>query len=389
MKWPHKRLSELSEVITKGTTPTSLGFSYTSSGIRFLRAQNINYGNVNFFDDDLYIDGDTHKALARSQILNGDLLVSIAGSIGRSGIVISNNEKLNCNQAVAIVRIKKENNVKYISYALDSQHVKDQITNSTVTGVISNLSLSQLGNLKIPLPPLEEQQRIVAVLDAAARILKLRESAIAKLDQLAQTFFAQMTLDKKNCIAIKKLGEICDVRDGTHNSPKYVNEGMPLITSKNLTHGSIDLSDVNLISTNDFVEINKRSKVDYDDILMPMIGTIGNPVIVKDQNPKFAIKNVALIKQISGSPNSIYLKAVLEGESFKSYVRKISRGGTQKFLGLNDIRNFEIAVMNKRIEDKFVNFIKNLNNMRDLYSLNSVKQNEMLASLQHQSFALA
>jgi type I restriction enzyme S subunit len=90
-----------------------------------------------------------------------------------------------------------------------------------------------------------------------------------------------------------------------------VNEGMPLITSKNLTRGFIDLSDVNLISNNDFIKINKRSKVDCGDLLMPMIGTIGNPVIVKDQNPKFAIKNVALIKQIPNSPNSIYLKVVL------------------------------------------------------------------------------
>ena len=90
------------------------------------------------------------------------------------------------------------------------------------------------------------------MLDTADRILKQRESAIAKLDQLAESVFSQIFLDAKHAIAIKKLGEICDVRDGTHDSPKYVNEGIPLITSKNLTRGFIDLSDVNLISSNDF-----------------------------------------------------------------------------------------------------------------------------------------
>ena len=138
----------------------------------------------------------------------------------------------------------------------------------------------------------------------------------------------------------------------------------------------------------DFFEINKRSKVDCGDILMPMIGTIGNPVIVKDQNPKFAIKNVALIKQTPNSPNSIYLKAVLEGASFKSYVEKISRGGTQKFLGLGDIRKFKISIVNKKIEEEFVNFINKLNILRDQYVINALKQKEMLASLQHQSFAV-
>src|SRR5262249_7974376 len=75
------------------------------------------------------------------------------------------------------------------------------------------------------------------------------------------------------------LGEVCDVRDGTHDSPKYVREGYPLITSKNLKNGFIDFTSVNLISREDLDAINKRSKVDAGDILMPMIGTIGNPVI--------------------------------------------------------------------------------------------------------------
>ena len=69
-----------------------------------------------------------------------------------------------------------------------------------------------------------------------------------------------------------------------------------LVTSKNLKHGTIDLVDVNYVSKADFVSINLRSKVDLWDILMPMIGTIGNPVIV-DFEPLFAIKNVCLIKK--------------------------------------------------------------------------------------------
>lgn len=92
----------------------------------------------------------------------------------------------------------------------------------------------------------------------------------------------------------KKLGEVSDVRDGTHDSPKYHKNGYPFITSKNLrSDGTIDLENVSLISAEDFKKVNKRSKVDQGDILFGMIGTIGNPAIVKDCN--FAIKNVALI----------------------------------------------------------------------------------------------
>jgi len=379
-------LQQVCTLITDGThyTPKDI-----EVGVPFLTVKDMTSNGLDFLNcskistEDFLIAKEGNSA---PQF--GDVLFSKDGTVGKVQLV---DTSLNFAvlSSVAILRPNKNTlDSKYLLHVLMSEKtIKDAIKKKTGSA-IRRIILSDLKKIEIPLPPLAEQQRIAALLDTANRILKLRESAIAKLDQLAQSVFAQMTLDKKNCIAIKKLGEICDVRDGTHDSPKYVNEGIPLITSKNLTHGFIDLSYVNLISTNDFVEINKRSKVDYDDILMPMIGTIGNPVIVKDQNPKFSIKNVALIKQITGSPSSIYLKAVLESASFKSYVEKISRGGTQKFLGLSDLRNFEIAVMKKRIEEEFVDFIKNLNNMRDLYSLNTLKQNEMFASLQNQSFAV-
>ncbi len=137
-----------------------------------------------------------------------------------------------------------------------------------------------------------------------------------------------------------KLGDVCDVRDGTHDSPKYIESGYPLITSKNLVAGFIDKSNVSYISEEDYKNICKRSKVDFGDILMPMIGTIGNPVIVNEKQPDFAIKNVALIKFNKESPDRSFIKLVLNGQLFHSYIQRSSKGGTQKFLSLGDIRKF-------------------------------------------------
>jgi len=92
-----------------------------------------------------------------------------------------------------------------------------------------------------------------------------------------------------------KLGEIADVRDGTHDSPKETIDGKYLITSKHIKNGKIDFSKAYKISLDDFEAINKRSKVDKYDILFSMIGTIGEMVIV-DFEPDFAIKNVGLFK---------------------------------------------------------------------------------------------
>ena len=85
------------------------------------------------------------------------------------------------------------------------------------------------------------------------------------------------------------------VTDGTHDSPKKSSEGKLLITSKNIKYGQLDFSSAYLISINDFEEVNKRSKVDKWDVLLSMIGTVGEVCLISRQ-PDFAIKNVGLFK---------------------------------------------------------------------------------------------
>ena len=158
-----------------------------------------------------------------------------------------------------------------------------------------------------------------------------------------------------------KIGEVCDVRDGTHDSPQYYSEGYPIVTSKNVSSGKIDLSDCSLICEDDYQKINQRSKVDYGDILMPMIGTVGNPVIV-DLEPEFAIKNVALIKFKENSRVlNTFVKALLESDYFDNAVISKVRGGTQKFISLGDIRKLEISLPPIKVQENFKEFVKQVN----------------------------
>lgn len=160
--------------------------------------------------------------------------------------------------------------------------------------------------------------------------------------------FKGFTEDWEQC----KLSDVADVRDGTHDSPKFYNDGFPLVTSKNLKGGSIDFSDCSFISEEDFNEINKRSKVDPGDILFGMIGTIGNPAIV--EHTGFAIKNVALIKE-GNTINNRFIYHLLSSKVFENYIARENAGGTQKFIALNQIRNFDflapaLVEQNKIIE---------------------------------------
>jgi type I restriction enzyme S subunit len=141
---------------------------------------------------------------------------------------------------------------------------------------------------------------------------------------------------------IKTLGEVYDVRDGTHDSPKYVEIGYPLITSKNLKYKGLSFDNVQYIAEEDYKKINARSAVHKGDVLFAMIGTIGNPTIVEIE-PSFAIKNVALFK-VPQVHSSGFLKYYLETEEVVSKMVSEAKGTTQKFVGLGYLRNFPIKI---------------------------------------------
>ena len=138
-----------------------------------------------------------------------------------------------------------------------------------------------------------------------------------------------------------RLGTCLDVRDGTHDTPRYVSEGVPLVTSKNLSNGRVDFSTAKLISREDSQAINQRSKVDSGDIMYAMIGSIGNPVLYQGTD-EFSIKNMALFKYV---PDGMYMEyvywfLVLAQEDMK----KAASGGVQAFVSLGYLRNYLIPV---------------------------------------------
>ena len=140
--------------------------------------------------------------------------------------------------------------------------------------------------------------------------------------------------------------KICQsVRDGTHDTPKYVDKGIPLVTSKNLKSGEIDFDNVDYISEEDHKKIEERSGVKNGDILFGMIGTIGNPVVVLKEKP-FSIKNVGLFKQNSGLILSKYLRWWLDSFVMFNILKNkdLIRGTTQKFISLGGLRVLPVPI---------------------------------------------
>ena len=135
--------------------------------------------------------------------------------------------------------------------------------------------------------------------------------------------------------------EFCEsVRDGTHNSPKPDEDGRYLITSRHIIGDRIDLSNAYLISQGDFDEVNRRSKVDRWDVLITMIGTVGDVCLVREE-PNFVIKNIGLFKT-KGEKNGKWLYYYLKSPFSKAHIESQKRGTTQGYIPLGALRRFPI-----------------------------------------------
>lgn len=143
-----------------------------------------------------------------------------------------------------------------------------------------------------------------------------------------------------------KLKYFCKVKDGTHDTPQYVDgtdDTFPLVTSKDITNGNLSFNNAKHISYEDYLAINRRSNVEKYDVIMPMIGTVGNPAIVMTDKP-FSIKNVALFKTSPNIAKSKYLKYMLDSSYIKEQFNLNSRGGVQSFVSLSVLENLKILM---------------------------------------------
>ena len=189
--WKVYRLSELCEIITKGTTPTTLKRSFKNKGINFIKAENISNNHLIDKTKLAFIDIQTHELLSRSQLKPFDILFTIAGTIGRFAIVLPDIIPANTNQAIAIIRCKDIYTLLVYSMFLCGNHLT-YFNSKVVQAVQANLSLSTIGSLPMLLPPKAVVERYISIVyplfkltfdnsDESSHLAQLRNALLPKL----------------------------------------------------------------------------------------------------------------------------------------------------------------------------------------------------------------
>lgn len=391
--WEWVRLIDLCSLISDGTHKTP---AYVEYGVPFISVKDISSGVMDF-SNVKYITREEHeKLISRCKPEMNDVLLCRIGTLGKA-IKICTDKEFSIFVSLGLLKLIEADVADYIVQVINSGYGYRWIDDNKVGGGThtNKINLDTLRGMPIPIPPLEEQHRIVAKIEGILPYIDQYDKAYTKLEIFNKKFpedmkksilqmamqgklveqrpeegtadglYEQIVAEKAQLIKdgkIKKekplpeiaedeipyeipsswrwvrFSEVMDVRDGTHDSPKYIETGIPLVTSKNISGGGLYFSNVKYISREDADKINERSNVDTGDILFAMIGSIGNPVIV-NKDREFCVKNVALFKNYDKSKMCIeYVYWFLYREQY--IMKKVASGGVQSFISLKVFRNY-------------------------------------------------
>ena len=367
-------LGKETELITKGTTPTSLGKEFTSTGIPFLRAQNVINGKVKIDDEILFIDHETHeKELKRSHIKKGDLLLTIAGTIGRTAIVEESFEGLNCNQAVAIIRLGESKILpQFLKRFIQSNNAQSQFNKGKVTATISNLSLGQIKKLKIPLPPFSEQKKIAAILDEADRLRQLNQQLLEEYEALTQSVFLDMfgdpQLNEQNWEK-DNFGNHIELLTDYHSNGNYkiLSENVTLKTTKDyaLMVRTTDLEKNNF--TDKVISISKKSykfleksKVFGGEIIINKIGSAGKVYLMPNLNRPVSLGMNAFMIRLKETLNNIFTFFLLKTRYGEYQLQKRVKGAVTKTIRKDAVKEIPLIIPPINLQTQFATRIENI-----------------------------
>ncbi|HZV71030.1 MAG TPA: restriction endonuclease subunit S [Saprospiraceae bacterium] len=392
--WEVKRLGEICSLDTGGTPSRSKPQYFNKGNIKWLVSGDIHKKEI--FDCEGRITEEGMQNSNAKYLPLNSVLIALNGQGITRGSVALLRTKATCNQSLVSI-IPKNINYLIPEYLYCNLHGRyDEIRR--MTGDAGNerrgLNMPLIRGIEISIPSLHEQKRIVSFLgETFAAIDKAKSNVQRNLQnarELFESYLENIFENMNEDWQMKRLADITEVKDGTHDSPKYIKDGIPFVTQKNIKETGLTLVDTQFITNEDHEKFYKRSNVTYGDIIISMIGANRGMTCIVDDRKIFSIKNVGLIKQ-SENINQNYLLYYLKTPKAKEYVKESSNGGAQEFVGLTALRNFPIIVAPKKRQNTIVSNLNALstetNKLKSIYQQKLKDLEELKKSILQKAFA--
>ena len=363
------QLSEVAELITKGTTPTTIGFEFQEQGVNFLKIECFDE-NGGFIKSKVgHISEECNEKLKRSQLKEGDLLFSIAGAIGRVAIVTKEMLPANTNQALAIIRIVNEQiYLPYIRLILTSPIVIEQFERKKQGVAQLNLSLKDINEISIPLPSKEKQIELADLFKKVVNIIYKKKEELLALDDLVRGRFVEMfgdpVVNSKGWIE-SSLSEKLNVLGGYAFKSDQFDEidGIPVLRIGNINAGYF--KPVNMVYWKEDKSL-ERYAMYPGDLVMSLTGTVGkddygNVCILGNDYKMYYLNQRNAKLEIKDGIDKYYLSQLLKFEPMKKRLTGISRGVRQANISNKDILNLVVPVPPIELQNQFAAFVHQIN----------------------------
>ena len=389
-EWPYKlpenwcwvRLYSLAHIISKGTTPKGGKDAYVEKGIRFLRIENINEDGSISHENIKHITEEMHTGFLRRSILcKDDILISIAGTLGKTGIVGEADLPLNTNQAISFVRLIRGNLLpQYIKMSIDNPKTQDMLISQTKVTSIPNLTLEIIGNCAIPLAPLAEQQRIVDRIESLfSKLDEAKEKAQAVVDSfetrkaaiLHKAFTGELTAKWREEHGVgmgswekKRLSDVVtEFKYGISEKSDYNNNGIPVLRIPNIGDNGIDLSDIKYLNHRN---VDSESQIHEGDILIIRSNgsrdLVGKAVLVPELGCEYAYASFLIRAKPNHSIiNAHYLTIFLNSTDARGQMFRRAKSSA----GINNINTKELGAISLTVpllpeQDEIVHIINEM-----------------------------
>ena len=193
MNWQNFQLKEITQRITKGTTPTSIGHSFQNEGVNYIKAESFNDSGRFINEKFAFITHECNSALKRSILNENDILFTIAGVLGRCTIVNKEILPANTNQAVAIIRLDRTKKIlpEYVRYWLSQDIVRKKVNKEKIQSAQPNINLKQLGDLEIKVPCIDIQKQLILIIKTYDDLIENNLKRINLLEQAAQNIYKE------------------------------------------------------------------------------------------------------------------------------------------------------------------------------------------------------
>lgn len=370
-------LGEIASLGSGGTPKRSVS-SYFGNDYPWLSIADLNDGFVTDAKEGLTTEGLNNSSAKLVAV--GSILIAMYGSIGKLGI---SQVELCTSQAIAFATPHPDIvDRRYLFHFLLSE--RSSLQRRGRGGTQQNISQGDLKAWRVPLPPLDEQRRIAAILDKADAIRQKRRQAIAHLDTLTQFIFRDMFGATE--APTSRLGDSLEfLTSGSRGWARYYsNNGDLFLRIQNVGYGQLILDDLAHVLAPKTAEA-RRTKVEPGDVLVSITADLGRSAVIPDGiGTAFINQHLAILRAPSMNPRflSTYLT---NGDGYRQLLKK-NRGATKSGLNFDDIRSVKIPIPGLQEQNAFASRLAGIDSLTGRYRSLLRQHNDLFASLQSRAF---